>query len=90
MIEGRYCVLVLQLVCSSSVMGDRRHVFTVPKFIELAVDYDDDGSQSSVYISNEGVVVYSLRTRMIATAKGISIFHKTRVKYTIALLYHTD
>lgn len=72
-------------------MGDRRHVFTVPKFIELAVDYDDDGSQSSVYISNEGVVVYYLRTSsMIATAKGISIFHKTRVKYTIALLYHTD
>lgn len=73
MIEGRYCVL-LQLVCSSSVMGDRRHVFAVPKFIELAVD-DEDGSQSSGYISNEGVVVYSLRTSMIATAKGISIFH---------------
>lgn len=55
-------------------MGDRRHVFAVPKFIELAVD-DEDGSQSSGYISNEGVVVYSLRTSMIATAKGISIFH---------------
>lgn len=57
MIEGRYCVLLLQLVRGSSVMGDRRHVFAVPKFIELAVDDDDDGSQSSVYILNEGVVV---------------------------------